>query len=158
MENNLNREFDWNDEIENESEYTLLPEGDYDFTVVSFERGRYAGSTNLPPCNKAILTIRVESPQGKTTLKHNLFLHTKTEGLLSEFFIAIGQKKHGEKLRMNWNAVTGARGRCKVYVDKWTGNDGTEHESNKIKRFLEPAKATGTPAAPTQRAFTPGSF
>ena len=46
---------DWNDYIENEGELTTLPEGDYDFTVTSFEKGQHAGSAKIPPCNKAIL-------------------------------------------------------------------------------------------------------
>jgi hypothetical protein len=51
------REYSWDDQIEKDSEFILLPEGDYDFEVMSFERGRHAGSDKLPPCNKAILAI-----------------------------------------------------------------------------------------------------
>ena len=43
------RAFDWNDTIEHDSEFVLLPAGDYDFTVKSFERGRHPGSEKLPP-------------------------------------------------------------------------------------------------------------
>lgn len=161
MNNNTNyeREFGWDDEIVNESEFTLLPEGDYNFEVTKFERGRHAGSAKLPPCNKAELTVKITSDDGKqsTTLQHNLFLHTKCEGLLSEFFISIGQKKHGEPLRMNWPAVIGAKGRCTVYIDKYTKKDGSAGESNKIKRFLEPAEQSAGTVAPS-RQFVPGSF
>lgn len=147
------REFSWNDKIEKESDFVLLPEGEYDFSVKSFARGRHNGSEKLPPCNKAILKIEVTNGVDSTTIEHNLFLHSKCEGLLSAFFISIGQKKHGEPLRMNWNAVTGARGRCKLCIDKWKGKDGNEMESNKIKKFLEPS-ANHT----TQTTFTPGAF
>ena len=41
MENNYAREFDWNDEIAQDSEFLLLPEGDYYFTVESFESARH---------------------------------------------------------------------------------------------------------------------
>lgn len=89
------KEFGWDDEIEKDSdEWVLLPEGDYDFTVTAFERGRHQGSDKLPPCNKAILTLKVEGKEGTATITHNLFLHSKTEGMLSAFFCAIGQKKH----------------------------------------------------------------
>lgn len=38
-------EYGWEDEIVNESgDYTLLPEGDYDFTIQKFERARHGGS------------------------------------------------------------------------------------------------------------------
>ena len=94
------REFGWDDEIENDNEFQILPDGDYNFTVTGFERGRHQGSAKLPPCNKAIITLNVADGKGNQgTIKHNLFLHTKTEGMLCAFFTAIGQRKHGEKCR-----------------------------------------------------------
>ena len=142
------RELGWDDQIEKDSEFILLPEEDYDFEVMSFERGRHAGSDKLPPCNKAILMIKIESPEGVTVIKHNLFLHSITEGMLCAFFSAIGQRQKGEKITMNWNTVTGSRGRCKVGVRKWTGDDGVERSSNDIRKFYEKAAA----------AYTPGEF
>lgn len=142
------REFSWNDEIQNDSTFEPLPAGDYSFTVKAFERGRHNGSAKLPPCNKAVLTIEVSSPEKKGTLTHNLFLHSKTEGMLCSFFNAIGARKHGETLRMDWNKVIGARGTCKVGLRKWTGDDGVERESNEISRFYEASAET----APTYQA------
>lgn len=141
MEQQVNdRELGWNDSIENDGEdYVLLPEGDYDFEVLSFERGRHNGSDKLPPCNKATLSIKLTGADGQTgTIQHNLFLHTKCEGILCAFFTAIGQRKHGEKLNMNWNMVPGSKGRCKVGIRTWTGNDGESKQSNQIKKFYEP--------------------
>ena len=132
----MERELGWDDEIEKDgSDFILLPEGDYDFTVESFERGRHNGSEKLPPCNKAILKLRIETPEGTTLINHNLFLHTRTEGMISAFFTSIGQKKKGEKVKMNWNAVIGAKGRCKVGIHEWTGNDGEKRQVNNIKKF-----------------------
>ena len=158
MENNImDRELGWEDEIEHDGEgFTLLPEGDYQFRVLSFERGRYQGGAKLPPCNKAELKILLESPQGSTTIIHNLFLHTKVEGLLCAFFTAIGQRKHGEKLRMNWGSVVGAVGRCKVSIRAYTGNDGKEHKVNQIDRFYEPETSGPAPAKTVN--YTPGTF
>lgn len=144
------REFNWDDIIENDGgEYILLPEGDYDFKVLSFERERHQGSAKLPPCNKAVLNIEVTSPQGKATIRHNLFLHSKCEGLLCAFFSSIGQRKRGEKLQMNWNSVTGATGKCKVKIHTWTKDDGSQGQSNEISKFYEKEEK------PT---FTPGAF
>lgn len=146
----MEREFNWDDIIENDGgEYILLPEGDYDFKVLSFERERHQGSAKLPPCNKAVLNIEVTSPQGKTTIRHNLFLHSKCEGLLCAFFSSIGQRKRGEKLQMNWNSVTGATGKCKVKIHTWTKDDGSQGQSNEISKFYEKEDK------PT---FTPGAF
>lgn len=154
----IERELGWDDEIEKESDFILLPEGDYRFTVTGFERARHEGSEKLPPCNKAVLSLKINTSEGDVTIKHNLFLHTKTEGMLSAFFCAIGQKKHGEKLRMNWQAVIGATGRCKIGIRKWKGTDGVDRENNEIKKFYDPED---TPAAkPVQGGgvFTPGKF
>ena len=104
----MDRELEWNDVIEKDgNEYVLLTEGDYDFTVESFDRGHHNGSDKLPPCNKAMLKLRVESEQGTAYINHNLFLHTITEGMLSAFFASIGQKRKGEPLRMDWGKVPG---------------------------------------------------
>lgn len=138
MEGNMmDREFDWDDEIEKDAgEFVLLPAGEYDFKVISFERGRHSGSEKLPPCNKAIVKIQIDSNIGSAYIEHQLFLHTKTEGLLSAFFSSIGLKQKGEKLRMNWNLVPGSTGRCKVIVNDWTDRDGNKRQSNRIDRFI----------------------
>lgn len=157
MENTYDRELSWDDEIEHDGEsFTLLPEGDYAFRVLSFERARHLGSAKLPPCNKAEMKIQLESPEGKAVVTHNLFLHTKTEGLLCAFFTSIGQRKHGERLRMNWGAVVGSSGRCKVSIYTYTGKDGKEHKVNQIDRFYEPEGGTA-PEKPAV-SFTPGKF
>lgn len=149
------RELSWDDVIEKDSApFTLLEEGEYDFTVIGLERARYAGSAKLPPCPQAILKLRIIAPDGSNVdIEHSLFLHTKTEGFLCAFFTSIGQRKHGEKLAMNWAKVIGSRGRAQIFIDKWTGRDGQEMKSNKIKKFIEPeepAKAAG--------GFVPGRF
>lgn len=146
---NQDRELGWDDQIENDgAEFIILPEGDYDFEVVDFERGRHNGSEKLPACNKAIVGIKITGEQGSTTIKHNLFLHTKTEGMLCAFFTGIGQRKKGERVTMNWNQVVGSKGRCKVGIRKWENDEGKEFVSNEVKKFYEPEA----------KGFTPGSF
>lgn len=149
------RELDWEDIIENDGpEYTLLPEGDYDFVVTGFDRERYPGSAKLPPCNKAVVHIQIDAPEGRTVINHNLFLHSKCEGLLCAFFSGIGQRKHGEKLRMNWAQVTGSTGRCKVGIREWVNDQGEKRQSNEIKKFYDKDNA---PAQPAQN-FKAGEF
>ena len=142
MQQDQGRELNWNDTIENDGDgFVLLEPGEYPFSIAKFERGRFQGSAKLPPCNKAVLTIEIldeESGSHLTTITHNLFLHTKTEGLVCQFFRSIAARKSGEKLQMNWNAVVGATGRCKVGTRPWTGDDGQERKSNQIEKFLDP--------------------
>lgn len=149
-------ELDWDADIENDGpEFMLLQEGDYDFTVIDFERGRHNGSEKLPACNKAVVHLKVETPEGVAIIRHNLFLHTKTEGMLCAFFTAIGMRKKGERLRMNWNAVPGSRGRAKIGIR--TYND---KQYNEIKKFYEPDEAASAPAhTPGQQTtFEAGKF
>lgn len=150
----LGFELDWNSEIVNDSDgFVLLPAGDCRFDVVGFERGRHPGSEKLPPCNKAVLQIKLTNDDGlSTTVNHNLFLHTRTEGMLCAFFTAIGQRKRGEKLVMNWNKVVGSSGRCTVGIRDWKSKDGKDMQSNEIKKFHEPDDVAAT------GKFEPGKF
>lgn len=165
----LERELGWDDEIQKDGgEFIVLPAGDYAFTVTKFERGRFSGSEKLPPCNQAKLELTVHSPEyGDVVVFHNLHLHTKTEGLLSNFFAGIGQKKKGEPLRMNWNAVVGAKGRLKLEINKFPGRDGIEKTNNQVKTFyaydeLPSQQSQSQYQAPfptgQQGGFTPGQF
>lgn len=129
--NETGRELNWDDNIEKDGdEYVILPEGDYEFVVESYERARHPGSEKLPACNKAIVKLRIDSQYGTAIINHNLFLHTNTEGMLSAFFTAIGQKKKGEALRMNWNMVPGSTGRVHVKPKEYNNK-----QYNDIKKF-----------------------
>lgn len=157
MTDTTERAYDWEDEIENDgADFTLLPKGKYPFTVVDFERERYGGSEKLPPCNMAIVHVKVDGGElGTTTIRERLYLHSKTEGLLCAFFTSIGQRQHGEKLKMNWGRVIGSTGIADIGIRKYM-KDGEEKEINQVKKFLEPAGQTSAPAAPA--SYTPGAF
>ena len=149
--NEIEKELQWDDVIEKDaSEFVILPEGDYDFTVESFDRARHNGSDKLPPCNKAVLKLRIDAEQGTVYINHNLFLHTITEGMLSAFFTCIGQKKKGEPLRMDWGRVHGSTGRAKVSIRNYKNRDGEDRQINEIKRFYP--KESAEQAAPTYKA------
>ena len=53
--------------------------------------------------------------------------------MLSAFFGAIGQKKKGSKLQMDWNTIIGTRGVCKVGIRTYNGN-----QYNEIKAMYYP--------------------
>ena len=60
MTNIDNSVMDWNDVIEDDGqEFVLLPEGDYNFVVTNFERGRFPGSAKIPATNKATKSIQI---------------------------------------------------------------------------------------------------
>lgn len=137
--NNFDREFGWDDVIEKDSSgFVQLTPGDYQFTVTNFERARHTPKSQdakLPACNKAIITVEIETAEGIAILTHNLFLHSSTEGMLSAFFGSIGQKKHGEPLKMNWNTVVGAKGVARINKRKGTGQYADKEYDN-IKSMI----------------------
>lgn len=138
MMNNSNMLMDWDDAIENDGqEFIILPEGDYNFTVVDFERGRFPGSAKIPACNKATLTLQVNTADGTATIKTDLILYRSLEWRISSFFRCIGQKKHGERLVMNWNAVVGSRGRAHFKPRNYTDRDGNERQANDVDKFYD---------------------
>ena len=172
--NNFEREFGWDDTIQQDSTFILLPVGLYEFTVTGFERQRHTPNPNnpgkLPACPKAVVSIEIVTPQGKAELKHNLFLHSSTEGMLSAFFGSIGQKRKGEPLKMNWQTIIGARGVCKVGIRTYNGNQYNEiksmyypedvnpdHVLNRTQQPVQQFQPTQQAQQPTQQ-WTGGAF
>lgn len=118
MNETMERELDWNDSIEKDSSFVELPEGDYEFVIDHYERGRSKGSEKIPPCNMATVYFNVTGPNGETVqLRENYILHTRLEWKLSELFCGVGLKKKGEALQMNWPALPGLKGRARITLD-----------------------------------------
>ena len=150
------RELGWDDEIQNDGdEKIILPPGEYPYTVLLCERARHNGSDKLPPCPVAKLSIKIDGGNlGSVVKSHRLFLHTKTEGLVCQFFRSIGARKHGERLRMNWNSVGNSRGRCKTFIREFEGKKYTE-----IKSFLDPVpEPTTAPEQEQKKGWSAGTF
>lgn len=157
QQHSIERELDWNDEISNEGiEFIVLPEGIYDFKVQKYERARYNGNANIPPCNQVTVFLEIHSTVGDTVVKENLYLHTKTEWKLCEFFNCIGQKEKGKPVRMNWQLVTGATGRAEIEINKYVDKNGKERTNNRVKKFLPKEHQILNNSTPPQ--YNPGQF
>lgn len=130
---------DWDSAIESDGQqFITLPEGDYNYTVTQFERGRYPGSAKLPPCNKASLTLQVELPDGSlATCREDLILYRTLEWKLASFFRSIGEKKSGERVVMDWNKVIGRRGRAHFKPRTYTANTGESRSANAVDRYID---------------------
>ena len=131
--------------IEKDGEvYVTLPEGDYDFTVTKVDFVDFPGSDKLDPCEKAVVEMSVVAPKlGKTTVTENIFLDDAVEWKISSFFRCIGQKKHGQRIQMDWDKVVGSKGRAHLVVNSWESNDGTVKTNNKVKNFIDPETELG---------------
>lgn len=148
---NENLFLDWEDEIEDDSgEYVVLEEGDYNFTVSDMERGRSKGGGKIPPCNMAVLTLSVDAGNGKTAAcKTNILLYKTLEWKISSFFRAIGSKKEGQRVKMDWNKVIGATGRAHFKPRSYTNQNGEERQANEVDYFIDyDEKLTPKPAEP----------
>lgn len=127
---------DWNSEIE--ETYLDLPDGNYDFTVVELERGHYEpkpDSKIKEPCPQVKVYVEIKDPNSDQKAKINslLILHTRTKGLLCNFFRSIGVMKKGETLKMDWNVI-GKTGKLKL-----SHNDKNYMQ---IEKFLSPEETT----------------
>lgn len=156
----MNNQFlDWDSTIENESGFTLLPAGEYTATVTGFTRGEFSPrnpNSKIPACKCAELTISIIDPESgeQVDLDDRLFLLKKFEWKLCQFFTSIGQRKHGEQLRMNWGSVMGAKCRVKVSVNEYDRRDGNgKGKNNRIEEYLDPVESV-----PATSGWAPGKF
>lgn len=158
MQQNYNEfeEIGYEGTIEDEgSDFVLLPEGDYEFTVNKVVRTRHEASANLPECNEVDVELTIWGAADKATVTTRFFLVRKFEWKLSQFFRSIGLKKHGEPLVMRWN-IEGFRGKCRVIVNKFQKRDGSgERQNNEIKKFYAPEDDVQTVSAPVQQYQAP---
>ena len=134
-----NEVLDWDGVLENDgSEFVVLPEGDYIFEVTNMERGSFPGSEKMCACPKATITLKItDAEHGTVNVFDDLILHKKMEWKLSQFFRAIGMKKKGERLVMDWNKVVGGTGRVHIIVNKYTAKDGSQRENNKVAKYYD---------------------
>ena len=130
---------DWDDVIENDGrEFILLPAVDYNFTITDFERSRTKDSDKMKACNKAVLTLRVDSDKGKAFVHTQIVLNRMFEYKISSFFRSINRKRQGERVSMDWNNLVGERGRARFKIrnfkDKKTGED---RQANDVDRYID---------------------
>ena len=79
---------------------------------------------------------RIDNDKGSATARFDLILYRTLEWKIASFFRCIGQKKHGEKVVMDWNKVVGARGKAHIKPRTYT-KDGEERQVNDVDRFLD---------------------
>lgn len=146
----INEALDWDSEIEDDGSggVVILPEGDYTFTVKEFKKGQQQKTAKLPACPKAELTLEVKTESGTALCFENLPLCKSMEWKMSSFMRAIGQKKHGERLRPNWNKVLNATGKAHFKPATYT-KDGAEKQKNIVDRYIDSDGKTSA-SAPEQ--------
>ena len=139
---NQGRELGWDESIsaktiEDNTGFVLLPEGEYEFTVKSFERQRYTPGLNskIPACPRALVTLEIIDPaSGRAVdVQNRIYLHSTQLGMVTRFFECIGAMKHGDDLKMNWSTIVGKKGHCFINHRTYNGN-----EYNNLKSLVLP--------------------
>lgn len=144
--------FEWNSTIQNDgNDFKLLEEGVYPFRVKSLEKERYEGGKKFPPCPLASLVLRVGEGDEQSDVMASLHLCSENEWKLCQFFTAIGDRKRGEALEMNWDNVVGKTGWLETEHYEMPAKGEYEARTvNSVARYLDPEDAPTTNVAPTQ--------
>lgn len=131
------RAIGWDEEItvEKEPEFVLLEPGEYNFTVTSFERGHYDGSSKLPACSVAKLALKCSNGIQETTVFVNLFLVSNQKWKLTHFFkscrLIAADMPEGVNYAMPWSRVIGAQGRALIKNREYNNK-----QYNEVEKFL----------------------
>lgn len=137
----------WDDEIdvskvsENrekpQEDFVILPEGTYNFRIVKFERGSFAGSAKVPACNK--VTIGVVLDGGEKGLGYsscNFFMVDNQLWKIFQFLDSIGLHQEGS-VSIPWSKVQegvgSLGGKCRTSNREYNGKTYTD-----VKSWLKP--------------------
>lgn len=118
-----NMSFGWDDEIE-ESDFELVPDGDYQFTVTDFERAWWEpynpDTSKIQACNQANIELTIDWMNGNgqmrsSKIQHRLKLTRSLQFLIYQFFECVGLRKKGDgTTKMPWDQIVGKTGICQV--------------------------------------------
>jgi hypothetical protein len=158
MAQDLGQAFNWDDNAQvTDSQFELLPAGDYDYEVTNFKRERFDGSAKMAACPVAVLTLRCTNAQASGTGFCRLFLNSKVVWRITQFFKSCGllnpNTAEGTSFPMSlFEQVVGCTGKVKVTITKSESN-GRTYENNDFQ-FIVPkgtAPAPATTYAPPQQ-------
>ena len=153
MSNDMGQAFDWDDEIEvSDNEFELIPDGDYNATVIAVERMQHNGSEKMSPCPIANIKVRLDNGR---ILSDRIFLNSKSSWKIAQFFIAVGMRNPSatkeERLRMDWMGAIGRTCTIKVGTHEYknkTYNEISEWVKPEAPAPVAPAPVMAAPAAP----------
>ena len=144
MSEDKNKEgFGWDDSIDpNQQQRVLLPAGPAMFSVQELKRERKEfgkfGVQNIAVV--VMLVSTMETGFDTQEVQVNLPLVHALKWKITNFFTAIGQRKHGDEGEFvpNWSKVVGATGNCVLEHREVTSKKGTKYTVADVKEFTAP--------------------
>lgn len=139
-------EFNINNLELDDNTFELLPDGDYHFTVKSYDVG-YATSDKMPP-NTQQIVCQLEVPYMKdgslkfASVRNNLNIYKKALFAVRQFAECIGLASEKGKEKVDLTKMVGCTGICSITTRE--GNSGREF--NNVATFYAPSKAPAVTA------------
>lgn len=137
-----NIEWDAPMEEEEQKAYGPLPKGDYRFAVYQKpivpvnSKGDKTMGAPMAKLELALFAIDdTEYDKQIGIAFDNLIRHKSTEWKVCQFFAAIGERKHGEKIAPKWDMVPGATGIATCYPETYEGKTNM-----KVERYVVPTE------------------
>lgn len=108
-------------------QYTTLPEGDYEFTVKSYNVSDYAGSDKLPPCKCFTVDLIIDGKEkGVGFCRTNFYLTSKIINFLTDFFVCVGKLPpltNSWTLSIDMLNVTNLKGMAHFNIRKYSAKE-----------------------------------
>lgn len=151
MAQDLGQALSWDGSAQvTDSQFELLPEGEYDYEVTGFKRERFDGSAKMAACPVAVLQLKCTNASASGTGFCRLFLNSKVLWRITQFFKSCGLipagTPEGTSFHMSlFEQVPGCTGKVKVTVTKSESN-GRTYENNEFQFVVPKPTAAATPA------------
>lgn len=112
--------------------FTVLPGGTYHLTVKETKE-----TTSKNGNDMVVIKFDAENEEAAGQITHRMVITEKSLPIVKKFLHCINQPCEAENTLINPADWIGATLDADVYVDKYTRDDGSEGESNKIKIFTK---------------------
>ena len=138
-----------------DSNYVLLPAGDYDFTVVNLKESRHQDrGGKVGNCKQINPVFRVTNPETGQPVdieNYNLYMWNSKGciSMIAQYFDSIGLHKKGAQLVFDWRKERhiGQTGRFAIRHESYKNKDGQDRTSAKISKFYPKEEAVPAPAS-----------